>query len=74
MTVQQLKAATVASVRAQLVLLGVLVAVVLLIATTNVVNLFLLRADKLRALPGVSSVGVAMRLPLSNRGPAFNTQ
>ena len=32
--------------RAQLVLLGVLVAVILLIATTNVVNLFLLRTER----------------------------
>src|SRR5215510_249267 len=45
-SVESLKAATVASVHAQLVLLGVLVAVVLLIATTNVVNLFLLRAER----------------------------
>ena len=44
--VTSLKAATVASVRAQLVLLGVLLAVVLLIATTNVVNLFLLRTER----------------------------
>jgi putative ABC transport system permease protein len=45
-SVEPLKAATVASVRPQLVLLGVLVAVVLLIATTNVVNLFLLRTER----------------------------
>jgi predicted permease len=45
-SVESLKAATVASVRPQLVLLGVLVAVVLLIATTNVVNLFLLRTER----------------------------
>jgi predicted permease len=45
-TVVPLKTATVAPVRAQLVLLGVLVAVVLLIATTNVVNLFLLRTER----------------------------
>ena len=45
-SVVSLKAATVASVRPQLVLLGVLVAVVLLIATTNVVNLFLLRTER----------------------------
>jgi predicted permease len=45
-TVASLKAATVASVRPHLVLLGVLVAVVLLIATTNVVNLFLLRTER----------------------------
>jgi predicted permease len=45
-TVEPLKAATVAPVRAQLVVLGLLVAVVLLIATTNVVNLFLLRTER----------------------------
>ena len=45
-SVASLKAATVASVRPQLLLLGVLVAVVLLIATTNVVNLFLLRTER----------------------------
>lgn len=45
-SVESLKAATVATVHAQLVLLGVLVAVVLLIATTNVVNLFLLRTER----------------------------
>lgn len=45
-SVEPLKAATVAAVHAQLVLLGVLVAVVLLIATTNVVNLFLLRTER----------------------------
>jgi predicted permease len=45
-SVESLKAATIAAVRPQVVLLGVLVAVVLLIATTNVVNLFLLRAER----------------------------
>lgn len=45
-SVESLKAATVAAVRDQLVLLGALVAVVLLIATTNVVNLFLLRTER----------------------------
>ena len=45
-TVESLKDATVAPVRAQLVLLGALVAVVLIIATTNVVNLFLLRTER----------------------------
>lgn len=47
-TVESLKDATVAPVRPQLVLLGVLVAVVLLMATTNVVNLFLLRSERVR--------------------------
>ena len=45
-TVEPLKAATVAPVHAQLVLLGALVAVVLLIATTNVANLFVLRTER----------------------------
>lgn len=45
-SVEPLKTATVAAVRPQLVLLGLLVAVVLLIAITNVVNLFLLRAER----------------------------
>ena len=45
-TVESLKSSIVAPVRAQLVLLGVLVAVILLIATTNVVNLFLLRTER----------------------------
>lgn len=45
-SVVALKAASVAAVRPQLVLLGVLVAIVLLIATTNVANLFLLRAER----------------------------
>ena len=45
-SVEALKSATIAPVRAQLVLLGVLVAVILLIATTNVVNLFLLRTER----------------------------
>lgn len=45
-SVKSLKTATAAPVRAQLVLLGFLVGVVLLIATTNVVNLFLLRTER----------------------------
>jgi len=45
-SVESLKTATVAPVHSQLVLLGVLVTVVLLIATTNVVNLFLLRTER----------------------------
>lgn len=45
-TVVPLKTATVAPVQSQLVLLGILVAVVLLIATANVVTLFLLRTER----------------------------
>src|SRR5262249_46250538 len=68
--VQSLKRATVAPVRPQLLLLGVLVAVVLLIATTNVVNLFLLRSERVRheiaiALSlGASRVAIAQRFVL----------
>ena len=45
-SVESLRSATMAAVRPQLVLLGVLVVVILLIATTNVVNLFLLRTER----------------------------
>ena len=45
-SVDALASAIVAPVRTQLVILGVLVAVILLIATTNLVNLFLLRAER----------------------------
>lgn len=45
-SVEALGTATVAPVRDQLVVLGVLVAIVLLVATTNVVNLFLLRVER----------------------------
>lgn len=69
-SVTSLKYATVAPVRAQLVLLGVLVAVVLLIATTNVVTLFLVRTERVRhevaivlAL-GASRVAIAQRFVL----------
>jgi putative ABC transport system permease protein len=66
-SVTSLKAATVASVRSQLVLLGVLVAVVLLIASTNVANLFLLRTERagqeiaIAYSLGASRVAVAQR-------------
>ena len=66
-SVTQLKAATVASVRAQLVLLGVLVAVVLLIATTNVVNLFLLRAERASQEIAIAISLGATRLALAQR-------
>ena len=46
-SLEPLKSAIVAPVRAQLILLGALVAVILLIATSNVVNLFLLRTERI---------------------------
>jgi predicted permease len=66
-TVQSLKAATVASVRPHLVLLGVLVAVVLLIATTNVVNLFLLRTERASQEIAIALSLGASRLALARR-------
>ena len=65
--VQSLKTATVAPVRAQLVLLGVLVAVVLLIATTNVVNLFLLRTERAGQEIAIALSLGASRLALAQR-------
>ena len=66
-SVESLKTATVASVRPQLVLLGILVAVVLLIATTNVVNLFLLRTERaIQEIAIALSLG-ASRLALAQR-------
>ena len=59
-SVQSLKAATVAPVRAQLVVLGILVVVVLLVATTNVVNLVLLRAER-----GSHEIAIALSLGAS---------
>jgi predicted permease len=66
-SVQSLKAATVAPVRSQIVLLGVLVAVVLLIATTNVVNLFLLRAERASQEIAIALSLGASRLALAQR-------
>ena len=66
-SVESLKAATVASVRPQLVLLGVLVAVVLLIATTNVVNLFLLRTERASQEIAIALSLGASRLSLAQR-------
>ncbi|HSA57510.1 MAG TPA: ABC transporter permease, partial [Gemmatimonadaceae bacterium] len=65
--VQSLKTATVAPVRAQLVLLGLLVAVVLLIATTNVVNLFLLRTERVSQEIAIALSLGASRLALAQR-------
>lgn len=66
-SVESLKAATVAAVRPQLVLLGVLVVVVLLIATTNVVNLFLLRTERASQEIAIARSLGASRLALAQR-------
>ncbi|MFI5231163.1 MAG: ABC transporter permease, partial [Gemmatimonadales bacterium] len=66
-SVESLKSATVAGVRAQLVLLGVLVAVILLIATTNVVNLFLLRTERTGQEIAIALSLGAGRLTLARR-------
>ena len=66
-SVRSLKSATVAAVRPQLVLLGVLVAVVLLIATTNVVNLFLLRTERAGQEIAIARSLGAGRLALAQR-------
>jgi len=66
-SVESLKSATIAPVRGQLVLLGVLVAVVLLIATTNVVNLFLLRAERSGHEIAIARSLGASRLALAQR-------
>ena len=66
-SVESLKSATVAAVRPQLVLLGVLVVVVLLIATTNVVNLFLLRAERASQEVAIARSLGAGRLALAQR-------
>jgi predicted permease len=66
-SVESLKSATVASVREQLILLGALVAVVLLVATTNVINLFLLRTARARQEIAVAVSLGAGRLALAQR-------
>ncbi len=66
-SVESLKSATVAPVRDQVVLLGILVAVVLLIATTNVVNLFLLRAERASQEVAIALSLGASRLALAQR-------
>jgi putative ABC transport system permease protein len=65
--VESLKSATVAPVRPQLVLLGMLVAIVLLIATTNVANLFLLRVERASAESAIARSLGAGRLALARR-------
>lgn len=59
-TLQPLKSWMIADVRGQLVLLGIMVAVVLLIASTNVANLFLLRTER-----GAHEIAVALSLGAS---------
>jgi predicted permease len=66
-SVESLQSATIAPVRAQLVLLGVLVALVLLIATTNVVNLFLLRTERAGHEIAIALSLGASRLALAQR-------
>ena len=66
-SVVSLKSAMVASVRPQLVLLGILVAVVLLIATTNVVNLFLLRTERASQEIAIALSLGATRVALAER-------
>ncbi len=66
-SVQSLKTATVAPVRQQLVLLGVLVGVVLLIATTNVTNLFLLRVERARTESAIALSLGAGRVAVARR-------
>jgi putative ABC transport system permease protein len=66
-SVESLQTATVARVRSQLVLLGALVAVVLLIATTNVVNLFLLRIERASHEIAIALSLGASRLALAQR-------
>lgn len=66
-SVESLATAIVAPVRAHLVLLGVLVALVLLIATTNVVNLFLLRAERISQETAIALSLGASRLAIAQR-------
>lgn len=66
-SVESLKSATVAPVRKELAVLGILVAVVLLIATTNVANLFLLRAERTSHEIAVALSLGATRLALAQR-------
>ncbi|HEY4130426.1 MAG TPA: ABC transporter permease, partial [Gemmatimonadaceae bacterium] len=66
-SVQSLKAATAAPVRPQLTVLGVLVALVLLIATTNVGNLFLLRVERATAEVAIALSLGATRFSIAQR-------
>jgi putative ABC transport system permease protein len=65
--VQSMRDAIVQPVRAELILLGIMVVVVLLIATTNVATLFLLRAERLRGEVAVSRALGASQAALRQR-------
>ena len=64
---QPLKAFVVAPVRGHLILLGIMVMVVLIIAGTNVANLFLLRAEHTRQETAIAISLGADRLALAQR-------
>jgi len=66
-SVESLKSAMIAPVRAQLVLLGLLVAIILLIATTTVVNLFVLRTERSGHEIAIAVSLGASRLALAQR-------
>ncbi|MGQ0642767.1 MAG: ADOP family duplicated permease [Gemmatimonadaceae bacterium] len=66
-SVVSLRSAIVAPVRTHLVLLGALLAVVLLIATTNVVNLFLLRTERASEEIAIARSLGASRVRLAQR-------
>lgn len=66
-TVQSLRAAIVAPVRTELVLLGIVIGVLLLIATANVATLHLLRAERLRGEVAISRALGATRTTLMRR-------
>ncbi len=66
-SVESLETAMVAAVRPQLVLLTVLVVVVLLIATTNVLNLFLLRTERASQEIAIALSLGATRIALAQR-------
>jgi predicted permease len=67
MSVESLKTALVAPVRAQLFLLGGMVLVVLVVATCNVVNLFLLRAERASKEVAIATSLGATRLAIAQR-------
>jgi putative ABC transport system permease protein len=65
--VESLKAATIAPIRAQILLLGGMVLVVLVVATCNVLNLFLLRAERVSKEVAIAVSLGATRLAMSQR-------